>query len=66
MFDIKKNNFMLFLIASHLNALQYNTLFPFMAVIVRYFLHSTSVLSFYIDAVLTLSTNLYYYAFPHS
>ena len=29
MFDIKENNFWLFYIASHINALQYNTLFSF-------------------------------------
>ena len=49
---------MLFLIVSHLDALQYNNLFSFifMSLIVLHFLHSTSVLSLNIDVVLTLST----------
>ena len=54
---------MLFLIVSHLYALQYdNTLFPFTLFsclqIVLYFLHSTSVLSFCINVVLTLSVGM--------
>ena len=56
---IKENDFLLFLIVSHLNALQYDTLFSFyfifMSQIMPYFLHSTSVLWLYIDLVLTLS-----------
>ena len=52
-----KQLFLLFLIVSHLNALQYDTLFSFtsfMSQIVLYILHSTPILSFYTDAVLTL------------
>ena len=54
----KSTFFVLFFIVSQLNALQYNTLFSFTlfsCLIVLYFLHSTSLLSFYIDLVLTLS-----------
>ena len=49
MFDIRENNF--FFIVSYLNALQYDTLFS-LTLFVIYFLHSTSVLSFYLDSSL--------------
>ena len=50
----------LFIVLHNLNASQYdNTLFSFtsffLSQIVLYFLHNTSVLSFHIDVVLTLS-----------
>ena len=49
---------LLFFIVSHRDALQYDTLFSFtffVSLIVLYFLHSTSVLSFYLNAVLIIS-----------
>ena len=52
----RKTLFWLFLIVSHLNSLKYNTLFSFtLPLMVLYFPHSTSVLSFHTDCVLTLS-----------
>ena len=54
-----KQLFLLFLIVSHLNALQYNTLLSFIFFYVsNRALFFTSVLKFYIDAVLTLSMTM--------
>ena len=58
MLDIKENNvvvFYFFHILMPYNIILYFHLLIFMSQIVLYFLHSTSVLSFYIDVVLTLS-----------